>query len=109
MPGLVRNHRFVQIEIDRRGVGNDRSQRIIDLLLHAELHKPVRSRFIGVAVGQQDVVEKTLTGILSGGHILLIGAPGLAKTLLVENRYAHQLQPDGTLLIENNYKASRKK
>jgi hypothetical protein len=31
------------------------------------------------------------------------------KSLLVEGHYTHQLQPDGTLVIENNYKAQRKK
>ena len=31
------------------------------------------------------------------------------NTLLVEDHYTHQLQPDGTLLIEHNYKAQRKK
>ncbi len=34
--------------------------------------------------GQQDVVEEALATILSGGHALFVGAPGLAKTLLVE-------------------------
>lgn len=37
-----------------------------------------------VIFGQDDVIEKTLISILAGGHVLLIGAPGLAKTLLVE-------------------------
>ncbi|WP_424931620.1 AAA family ATPase [Amaricoccus macauensis] len=35
-------------------------------------------------VGQQAVVEQTLIAILCGGHGLLVGAPGLAKTRLVE-------------------------
>ncbi|MEO7475403.1 MAG: MoxR family ATPase [Gemmatimonadales bacterium] len=35
-------------------------------------------------VGQDDVVEGILTAILSGGHALLIGVPGLAKTLMVQ-------------------------
>src|SRR6266498_1618725 len=35
-------------------------------------------------VGQEDVVEGILTAILSGGHALLIGVPGLAKTLMVQ-------------------------
>lgn len=37
-----------------------------------------------VVYGQEDVVDQALTGLLSGGHIMLIGVPGLAKTLLVE-------------------------
>jgi MoxR-like ATPase len=35
-------------------------------------------------IGQTEVVEQTLIAILSGGHGLLVGAPGLAKTRLVE-------------------------
>src|SRR5690606_25281983 len=40
---------------------------------------------IGKAVfGQEKVVELSLAAVLAGGHALLIGAPGLAKTRLVE-------------------------
>ena len=35
-------------------------------------------------VGQEEVVEGILTAILAGGHALLIGVPGLAKTLMVQ-------------------------
>ncbi|KAB7613878.1 MoxR family ATPase [Amylibacter sp. SFDW26] len=35
-------------------------------------------------IGQPKVVELSLTALLSGGHALLVGAPGLAKTRLVE-------------------------
>ena len=39
---------------------------------------------IGKAVfGQERVIELALSAILAGGHALLIGAPGLAKTRLV--------------------------
>jgi MoxR-like ATPase len=37
-----------------------------------------------VIFGQDEVVNQSLTAILSGGHMLLIGVPGLAKTRLVE-------------------------
>ena len=37
-----------------------------------------------VIFGQDDVIEKALVTILSGGHALLVGVPGLAKTKLVE-------------------------
>src|SRR5271163_2175019 len=37
-----------------------------------------------VIFGQDKVVEQTLATLLSGGHGLLIGVPGLAKTKLVE-------------------------
>ena len=37
-----------------------------------------------VIFGQEDVVEQVLVTILSGGHALLVGVPGLGKTLLVD-------------------------
>jgi MoxR-like ATPase len=37
-----------------------------------------------VIFGQHEVIEQTLITIMSGGHVLLIGVPGLAKTKLVE-------------------------
>ena len=37
-----------------------------------------------VILGQDNVVDLSLAAILSGGHALLVGVPGLAKTLLVE-------------------------
>jgi len=36
-----------------------------------------------VVVGQNEAIEQILVSILSGGHSLLIGVPGLAKTLLI--------------------------
>jgi len=35
-------------------------------------------------VGQREVVEGILTAVFSGGHALLVGVPGLAKTLMVQ-------------------------
>ncbi len=35
-------------------------------------------------VGQQDVLDGILTAVFSGGHALLLGVPGLAKTLMVQ-------------------------
>ncbi len=37
-----------------------------------------------VIIGQDDVIEQSLVTLISGGHVLLVGVPGLAKTLLVE-------------------------
>ena len=40
---------------------------------------------IGRAIfGQERVIEESLTTLLAGGHVLLVGVPGLAKTRLVE-------------------------
>ena len=38
-----------------------------------------------VIIGQQEVVKDVLIAIFSGGHVLLVGVPGLAKTLLVNS------------------------
>jgi hypothetical protein len=43
-----------------------------------------RSAIGSVIFGQAQVVEETLVTLLSGGHGLLVGVPGLAKTKLVE-------------------------
>ena len=43
--------------------------------LFEEVHK--------VVVGQQEMIERIFMGLLCGGHVLLEGAPGLAKTLTV--------------------------
>jgi len=43
----------------------------------------VRSEVAKVIFGQERVVENTLLALLSGGHALLVGVPGLAKTKLV--------------------------
>lgn len=46
---------------------------------YQELNKEIGK----VIVGQEDVVKQVLISIFSGGHCLLVGVPGLAKTLLV--------------------------
>lgn len=43
-----------------------------------------RESIAQVIIGQETVVDLTINAILCGGHALLVGAPGLAKTLLVE-------------------------
>ena len=44
----------------------------------------VRQRVAEVVVGQDVVVERLLIALFTGGHLLLQGMPGLAKTLLVQ-------------------------
>ncbi|WP_423998506.1 AAA family ATPase [Maribacter sp. IgM3_T14_3] len=46
---------------------------------HAELKKEIAK----IIVGQDEVIEQILLSIYTGGHSLLIGVPGLAKTLMV--------------------------
>ncbi len=46
-------------------------------------YNKLRSEIAKVIVGQDDIVKKSLISIFSQGHTLLVGVPGLAKTLLV--------------------------
>ncbi|MDN5328994.1 MAG: MoxR-like ATPase [Bacteroidales bacterium] len=48
-----------------------------------EAYQKMKEEIGHVIIGQADTVDKVLTGIFSQGHCLLIGVPGLAKTLLV--------------------------
>jgi MoxR-like ATPase len=43
-----------------------------------------RREIARIIFGQESVVERALVTLLSGGHALLVGVPGLAKTKLVE-------------------------
>jgi len=52
-------------------------------VLKTNLIREIRTRVAGVVVGQDVVVERILVALLTGGHLLLEGVPGLAKTLLV--------------------------
>ncbi len=55
----------------------DRAQRVRERLdeLQRQVHR--------VIVGQDDMVDRLMTGLLCAGHVLLEGVPGLAKTLCV--------------------------
>src|SRR5262245_26088493 len=67
-----------------------------------------------VIFGQESVVERTLVALLAGGHVLLVGVPGLAKTKLVETlgivlgldsrriKFTHELMPSEILGSEVN-------
>ncbi len=76
-----------------------------------------------VIVGQQDVVEELLIAIFAGGHCLLEGVPGLAKTLMVNtlaqtiNLDFHRVQftPDlmpsdiiGTEILEEDHASGKR-
>ncbi len=47
-------------------------------------HEEIKKAIGQVIVGQEDVVNKLIISILCNGHSLLVGVPGLAKTLLVK-------------------------
>ncbi|MFZ0489744.1 MAG: MoxR family ATPase [Salegentibacter sp.] len=46
-------------------------------------HRQLRKEIAKVIVGQEKVIDQILLSVFSGGHSLLIGVPGLAKTLMV--------------------------
>ena len=54
---------------------------LAERLHHA--HTRLKSELAKVIVGQHDVIDLLLTSLFAGGHCLLVGVPGLAKTLLV--------------------------
>lgn len=52
--------------------------------LATELLDKIRAEVSKVIIGQDNVIDLSLITLLAGGHGLLVGAPGLAKTLLIE-------------------------
>ena len=44
----------------------------------------IKGEIANVIFGQEDVIQNAIVSILSGGHALLVGVPGLAKTKLVD-------------------------
>ncbi len=50
-----------------------------------EKHRKLREELGKVIIGQEEVIESLLISIFSRGHCLLVGVPGLAKTLLVNS------------------------
>jgi len=48
-----------------------------------ELLTRIRTEIAKVVVGQEQVIDRILIALLCGGHVLIEGVPGLAKTLLV--------------------------
>jgi MoxR-like ATPase len=57
-------------------------QRLVEL---SAAHKAIKDEIAKVIVGQEDVIDQVLIAILAKGHCLLLGVPGLAKTLLVHS------------------------
>lgn len=50
-----------------------------------EGRKSILTQLKKIIVGQQDVVDELLTGLFARGHCLIVGVPGLAKTLLISS------------------------
>ncbi|SHF55314.1 MoxR-like ATPase [Litoreibacter ascidiaceicola] len=62
----------------------DAQDLVKDIETLAEKLNTARSSIGQQIIGQQDVVDLSLVAMLSGGHALLMGLPGLGKTLLVD-------------------------
>jgi len=67
--------------MDDTQINFDSDVKAVDSLV--EKYKALHSEIGKVIVGQSDVIEEVLISVFSRGHCLLIGVPGLAKTLLV--------------------------
>jgi MoxR-like ATPase len=80
---LLPNARATRIRPDR-GIFRLQDDLIADAQKLATHVAAARAEIGRVIFGQDDVVEQTLVAVLAGGHALLVGVPGLGKTLLVE-------------------------
>lgn len=59
-----------------------------DLVLVEKLQKAyhsIRGQLSKIIVGQDEIIEQLLIALFSRGHVLIVGVPGLAKTLLVSS------------------------
>jgi MoxR-like ATPase len=89
----------------------------------AEGYATIRQEIGKVIVGQQDIVEQLLISLFARGHCLLVGVPGLAKTLLIRTlaqaldlkfsrvQFTPDLMPSditGTEIIEDNMTTGQK-
>src|SRR5436305_3922338 len=74
---------FYSGSINRMSSSGDRITQLLDEFRHSrdvlvvELSK--------VVIGQRDVIEQILAAVFTRGHVLLVGVPGLAKTLMVSS------------------------
>ncbi|HEY0305429.1 MAG TPA: AAA family ATPase, partial [Longimicrobiales bacterium] len=59
----------------------DRDVALLERL--GEVRQALESEIARRVVGQHTIVEGLLTALLADGHVLLVGVPGLAKTLLI--------------------------
>jgi MoxR-like ATPase len=102
-------------------VPSTEAQAVRDL---AAAHEQMTEQIGKVIVGQRDVIEQLLMALFSRGHCLLVGVPGLAKTLLVStvSRILHlsfkriQFTPDlmpsditGTDILQDDPETGRRK
>ena len=89
----------------------------------ARIREAVRAEVGKVIIGQQEIVDQLLVALLAGGHCLLVGVPGLAKTTLIQTlaqtlelsfgriQFTPDLMPSditGTEILEEDHESGRK-
>jgi MoxR-like ATPase len=57
----------------------------VDIEKLADLQSRIRRSLSQVIVGQSSIIEQILIAVFARGHVLLVGVPGVAKTLLVKS------------------------
>src|SRR5690606_6447976 len=67
----------------RRAAPRAEENHRVELKDYRDIHERLLSRISSVLLGQEEVALHALAALLSGGHILIEGVPGLGKTLLV--------------------------
>ena len=100
---------------------SDRDVELLDRL--ASARKALVDQISRRIVGQHDIVDNLVAALLAGGHALLVGVPGLAKTLLVQTvaqaldltfnrvQFTPDLMPSditGTELLEEDHATGRR-
>ncbi|MCC5912732.1 MAG: AAA family ATPase, partial [Balneolaceae bacterium] len=91
--------------------------------LFSNSFQKIRDEIAKTVVGQDDIVDQLLISLFSGGHCVLVGVPGLAKTLLIQTvaktlnlsfsriQFTPDLMPGditGTEVIEDDKETGRK-
>src|SRR5436305_9437317 len=72
---------FYSGSINRMSTAGDRITQLLDEFRHSR--DVMVTELSKVVIGQRDVIDQILAAIFTRGHVLLVGVPGLAKTLMV--------------------------
>src|SRR5207253_248858 len=121
MPDCDRPMEIQRAMSDQHSSSADEAQAVRQL---AKAYEQMMGEIGKVIVGQKEVIEQLLMALFSRGHCLLVGVPGLAKTLLVStvSRILHlsfkriQFTPDlmpsditGTDILQDDPESGRRK
>src|SRR5436305_9300393 len=74
---------FYSGSINRMSTAGDRITQLLDEFRHSR--DVMVTELSKVVIGQRDVIDQILAAIFTRGHVLLVGVPGLAKTLMVSS------------------------